>query len=358
MMPMAMASLQTCPVRSDYTVSVDRMSERDWYDVLPLFDDANIYQTWAYGAVHWDRKQLSHVVLRREGNVVAAAQLRVMQVPVVRKGVAYLRWGPLWRRCGCPIEPDVVREMTRAILDEYVERRGLMLRMIPTCHQGDAVAAMIEPLWHQCGLRLDTHVSPYHTFRLNLTPSLDGLRRALDPKWRNKLKGAERNDLSIVEGTGDDLYVDFLDVYDQMMRRKRFETTVDVREFARIQKVLREGQKMRIFLCRRGGCTLNAVVISALGDTGVYLLGATNDQGTKAKGSYLLHWRIIQSLKETGARWYDLGGINPSKNPGVYEFKKGFSGEECAQLGRFASGQRSVSSMVVRFGERLAALRG
>ena len=64
------------------------------------------------------------------------------------------------------------------------------------------------------------------------------------------------------------------------------------------------------------------LVASAMGDSAIYLLGATSDDGLNAKGAYLLQWTLIQWLKENGFKWYDLGGIDPEGNPGVYSFKK------------------------------------
>jgi lipid II:glycine glycyltransferase (peptidoglycan interpeptide bridge formation enzyme) len=90
---------------------------------------------------------------------------------------------------------------------------------------------------------------------------------------------------------------------------------------------------------------------SAIGDRGIYLLGATNDQGMKNKGSYLLQWRMIEWLKENGCHWYDLGGIDPDGNPGVYHFKSGLSGKDVYHVGQFDYAENRVSSMVVKLGE-------
>ena len=116
--------------------------------------------------------------------------------------------------------------------------------------------------------------------------------------------------------------------YDNHMRqRKTFETTVDVEEFGRIQETLAPCQRMQVMICRKRTVSQSAgLVVSAMGDSAIYLLGATGDNGLKSKGAYLLHWTAIQWLKQIGVRWYDLGGIDPEGNPGVYSFKKGFSG--------------------------------
>ena len=95
---------------------------------------------------------------------------------------------------------------------------------------------------------------------------------------------------------------------------------------------------MRIFLCRSNGISSAGVICATIGETGVYLFGATNDQGMANKGSYLLQWKAIQWMKQCGCRNYNLNGINPLLNPGSYHFKAGISGKsgkDVYYLGRF-----------------------
>ena len=69
-----------------------------------------------------------------------------------------------------------------------------------------------------------------------------------------------------------------------------------------------------------------------MGDTAIYLLGATNERARELKAAYFLQWQAMLWLKDRGARWYDLGGIDPEANPGGYHFKSGFGGNETMQL--------------------------
>jgi FemAB family len=85
-----------------------------------------------------------------------------------------------------------------------------------------------------------------------------------------------------------------------------------------------------------------------MGDSAIYLLGATSANGLNAKGAYLLQWTMIQWLKENSIKWYDLGGIDPEGNPGVYSFKRGLSGVDVCQLSPLVACDNVVSSTVVR----------
>jgi hypothetical protein len=341
-----------------YRVKVDGVSEAEWSSWLSEFDDASIYQTWAYGAVSWGEAQLSHLALMGSDGPVALAQLRLVKLPVLGAGVAYLRWGPCVQRRGMNCAPAVFGEMLGALVEEYARRRGLLLRILPNVMEGDQQTEGTLAAMRGLGLDIDAAVPPYRTIRVDLSSDPAVIRKRFDGKWRNQLNGAERNGLKVIEGTGTELYETFCQIYHEMMDRKRFDTTVDVAEFGRIQRRLPESQKMLTFVSLKDDVPQTALVASRVGATGIYLLGATSNDGMKSKGSYLLQWRMMNRLKELGCRWYDLGGINPEANPGVYHFKQGMGGEECTQLNRQSISGSWLSRVAVPLGERLRAAVG
>src|SRR5262249_40860553 len=79
---------------------VDAIDEPTWCRILEQFEDANIFQTWSYGAVRYGHGNFSHLVLKERGGVAAVAQARIVRLSVIGVGVAYVRGGPLWRRAG------------------------------------------------------------------------------------------------------------------------------------------------------------------------------------------------------------------------------------------------------------------
>ena len=101
---------------SCWQVEVDRTRPAEWSQMLDLFDDANIYQTVAYGEVRWGGKNLSHLVLKRDGEVLGMAQLRIIRPTPFKFGVAYLRWGPIFERRGGLLDPEVARRMADALI--------------------------------------------------------------------------------------------------------------------------------------------------------------------------------------------------------------------------------------------------
>jgi lipid II:glycine glycyltransferase (peptidoglycan interpeptide bridge formation enzyme) len=351
-----MPSVSLAPAQR-LTVSVDDITETEWNSLLGQFADASIYQTWAYGAVHWGRKQLSHLVLKRNDEVIAAAQVRIVQIPIIKKGVAYLRWGPLWRRNGTTADIEIFNQALNALKAEYVEKRGLLLRILPNVFQEDPIAPAASSSWKLCGLELQDGTKPYHTSRIDVAQPVDDLRKQLQSRWRNYLKAGEKAGFTVVQGTADELYDQFTVLYREMMARKQFETTVDVEQFRQIQRRLPAALKMQVFVCSAANGPHNALVVSAAGDTGIYLLAATGNAGLNGRGAYLLQWRAMEWLHQQGICWYDTGGINQEKNPGGYQFKSGLGGQEVSHLGRFELRGNWLSSQSVMAAEKLQAWR-
>ena len=237
-------------------------------------------------------------------------------------------WGPLCHLCGQKLDLSVVRAMAAALREEFVEKRGLYLEIKANAFSHSRRAEVFQLAFSRFDQRSGTNGKNYRTFVLDLSPSIEDLRRQLDRKWRNRLSAAERNGLRIVEGESTREYDTFSNLYSQMWERKRFQTTVSTELFRRVQEYLPANQRMRILICKHGEEPVAGLVCSAIGNSAIYLLGATNENGMKLKAAYLLQWTMIQWLKDRRIRYYDLGGINPIANPGVHHFKKGFNGAE------------------------------
>jgi len=333
-----------------WQIEVDSATPATWSEMLDLFDDANIYQTWSYGCVRWGAKNVSHLVLKRDGEIVGMARLRIIRPTRLKFGMAYLRWGPLCERRGRPVDPEVVAQMSRALEKEYVEKRRLLLQVLPNAFAGSPRAKLFQSAFSRFAPEPLTQISLYRTFLLDLTPSLEELRKKLDPKWRNKLTQSDKKGLKVTSGNGLEEYRTFCRVYHEMRMRKAFDTSVDVDEFARIQEDLPESHRMRVWICEQEGVPVAGVVCSAMGDSAIYLLGATSDSGLTSRGAYLLQWTVIQWLKERGVRSYDLCGIDPERNPGGYSFKRGLSGADVFQMAPMVACNNAVSAVFVRGG--------
>lgn len=205
---------------------------------------------------------------------------------------------------------------------------------------------MFEEAFSLNDFTIDRTRQPYHTIIVDLVRPLDVIRKQLDQKWRNQLNQSEKHNLQITTDGSADSFSAFLGLYDEMKGNKGFETSVNEREFERMQDQLPSSQKMQVFLARENGLAIGGLVCSRLGDTVIYLLGATIGRARELKAAYLLHWCAIKWFREQGALCYDLGGVDLKTNPGGHHFKSGFKGNEMTHLPPHACSPGVVGTVI------------
>ncbi|MCP3917136.1 MAG: GNAT family N-acetyltransferase [bacterium] len=316
-----------------YRYTVDDVDRETWHATLARFSDAAIHQSWSFGAARWGAENLSRLVLERDGEVVAAAQVAQALLPtgpLLRVGIAHVKFGPMWRLAGREPEPEVYREVLRALREEYADRRGLVLRLKPWEAQdpGDAQRELREA----AGFTRRGDLPLYKTFVLDLEHSVDKLHAALKNKWRYNLRRAQRHDHQIESLDGEEGVRIFMDLYREMHVRKGYYDTSEAELFPDIHASLPEHLRPHILATRVNGEIVAMVVISLIGTTGFYLFGATSPNGRSTGASYVVHWEAVRWLKEQGCRWYDLVGAypalsTPAESEGIRQFKSGLTGK-------------------------------
>jgi hypothetical protein len=323
----------TKPLADGYRAEFGALDDEAWSQIVESFQDASIYQLWHCGRVRGRFSGTSRSIVLRCGEVVSATEVRLFTLPLTQRGIAYVRWGPMWRRHGGREDVDVFRQAVRALKSEYVTRRQMILRLNPRLVLEDH--ADCQQVLSDEGL--ESVSNPMQkTLLVDLSPGIEELRQRLDKKWRNCLRKAEKSQLSIASGRSGDLFDEFAILYRSMLERKRFAPTADLEGHRRLQEVLPYHLKMEVVIARQNGLACAGAIFSALGDTGTYLFGATNELGMRTSASYLVHWEVLNRLTASGFRTYDLNGINAQVNPGPYHFKKGLAGSNGREV-TFAS---------------------
>lgn len=335
------------------------LSVAEWSEVLAQFEDATVYQESAYATVRWGESHIHRVALKQGDEIVGLAQIVLRGLPMLPfGGIAYCPRGPLTIRRGQPFDPEIFSAMAHALRREFSIRRKAVLRLSPPL-LGEADQESAKTILEEMGFVANPHISQSRTVVLDLTPSLEDLRAGLEKTWRSSLSKAERSGLEIVSGTGDDLLGVFGTLYEEMLARKKFTPGADYHEFIKMQPLLPEARKMRIWVCRYEGRPINATILSPSGIP-IYLFGASGDQPTGANGSYLLQWDMVKWLKEQGAKLYDLGGIDPDGNPSVTRFKLGLAGKqgrEVTLLPAYEIGDNALNRLAIKGIETLRRLK-
>ncbi len=331
-------------------VEVNQIGAEEWEEASSTFLDSSIYQTWAYQQVRSkiDDCVLDRVVVKDDtGMARLMAMIRVKRIPVMGFRVAYVQWGPLIRRS----EGLANAEAFRVLRDEYLGTYADVLRVVPNQINDERGAAVTEML-KVSGFAPAGYISVYRTMCVSLRGSEDDIRMRLHKRWRKSLNRAEKCNIEISHGTDIDFFKKFHPLYNQLRERKGFRG-LDPEVFAQTQELLPETKKMHAVAAYFERELVAVQISSYLGDTAVGLLSASNEKALTCGASYRALWRRFMKAKQEGMNWYDLGGIDPKKNPGVYRYKARTGAEECEFIGVFDACRNAFVKRLWGIGGRL-----
>ncbi|MDZ7833630.1 MAG: GNAT family N-acetyltransferase [Desulfobacterales bacterium] len=342
-------------LQKKFCCEVDEVDKEEWGAILKIFKDANFYQTWEHGEMTWGVKNMSHLVLKKNGSIVAAAQLWKVELPVIKAGFAHVSWGPMWRLKGEAIDLQVIENMLRALFNEYVMRRGLLLKIRSYELESGKEADSIKALLDKEKFNWNSNENQYRTILLNISISLEELKKNFRRKWRQALNRGGGKGVIIEEGANAQLFEHIEDVYEDMVERKAFTIYIaDIKKQMMIQNKLPDNMKMRVFLSRYDNEVVGALVVFGIGNTGMPIIAATGTKDIKNRlnSSYVLYWHAIKWLKEQGYEYFDLRGYDPDVYPGPSYFKAGFGGNDVRFIGTYEACDKLSCKLIVRSGEK------
>lgn len=330
-----------------------RKVDRDaWVHLAHGFLDYNYRQSWDFGSACAVRVGAlsEHIAIEYPGNTaIALADVRIRKLPLIGGGIAYINGGPLIRKKDLQ-DGAVWAGLIKALVEEYVLRRKLTLRIAPPL-QPDQEEKGLEEALIQLGF-FDM-AQKKKTILIDLCQDEAVIRKQFHQKWRNCLNKSEKTALTVRAGRDHMLLHEFVPLFNGLVAEKKFSVDLDINFYLNVQLAAPEMDRFYIMLADLEGKPVAGHVASILGNTCVYLLGAADTLGRDMNAAYLLQWHAIRWSKAAGCRWYDLGGIAPEENPGVYTFKKRMGGEEKTISGPYQMHPVGVGAMLTRMGERI-----
>ncbi len=325
-----------------------------WNGYLTQFEDANIYQCWNFSRYAQNEKLVRHMAFFNNEELIGLAAVRIRTAPIVKRGIAYILRGPIWQKIDQQSADDVLYKLLELLKQEFVIKRKLLVRIKPQIFSD--VNPKIES-FKEHGYELVKSVPVYKSLVLYLDEDLEEIKRHFKPRWRNYLNQAEKNDIKVVSGSDSKFFETFISLYEKMHERKKFKEYVDVNGMYKMNRNLDKEFKLQIFIAYNDDKPVSGLVGTTIGDTSIYLLGASNKTGMEIRSSYLLQWEMIKWSKIMNCSRYDLGGIDPKLNPGVYRFKLGISKKEITGIGTFESFNSRLTKLIVSFGEFLKKVK-
>lgn len=322
-------------------------TQLQWEQEASVFRDYNLYQSWAYLSVRAEKKRqtLLPICLRLQGQPCLMAQVRIIRIPLFGLKVGYVQWGPMMRKAERldPVPVDALARFRSILIPNIVQ----VLRIVPNLYTLETADTWKEDFL-QAGWASAGSVRPYHTFLFPLDLSEEEMRKRLHRKWRTTLNKTQQAGLEASESS-DIKYFQILDGYYRSAQEKKGFQGLDLEDYARTQEMLLTDQKMNAVIISENGEPLSIDINSYLGDTCLGLFQSTSQRGLEINASYLVWWQTFLAAKRAGMRRYDMGGVDPHKNPSVYQFKKRIGGDEVFQIGGFEAYANSFVKEIWRF---------
>jgi hypothetical protein len=306
------------------TVEVDGTAPRAWDATLAGFRDASWEQSAAWVHARWGARRASRLLVRQGGVPIGGAHVVVLALARGRlPGVAYVKFGPFWRRDDGPGDGAAYRTVVTALVDEYCVRRGHCLTILP--RPGPAHVAGETAILHELGFAVRRPMYDPNRYLVDLRLPAAERMQALEQKWRYNLRHALRAGIDCRLADGDPAFEAFTALHDRMVARKRFDDPGATALLPALAAGLPEAMRPHTVLALHEGRIVAGAVVAVCGDTAWYVLGASSEEALPLKAGYALQWWVIGWLAEAGARWYDLGG--EGGEAGLRQFKKGLVGK-------------------------------
>ena len=293
----------------------DKLTRRQW-EALADRAEAPMQQRWRYGEVHASLGgQVHRAVVYRHGQPLALCQcLGRRLAPGLAGGLGLslasngplLLPGPAKTPAETPAEtPAQVPARVLALIRQSQPLARPRLQFF-TPAQAQIRAWRFLPL-----------ISPATSARLALPVA----RHSLHGKWRNALKKAEKQGLTVSAGrcTGADLKT--LLAQDGAAQKARGYRALPAAFSLTWHRLAADD--LLICTARHGRRAVSRALFICHGNTATYHVAASTPHGRRLSAQRLVLWHGFQALARRGVTGLDLGLIDTVNSPGLARFKLG-----------------------------------
>lgn len=293
-----------------------------WDNLAAGFEDMCMEQSFAFAGSRWSKLRSVGLMLLEDGEPVAMALVLLATLPVLGIGIAYVKFGPLWRKAGAPADPEILFAALEALKQEFGAKRRLVVRIMPPADPG------CEQEWKDTLIRANfsfhAALSDRERYLVDLTLNEEEQLASLGAQWRANLKKVS-GELDIEEPELKTGIPVFMELYRNMLARKKFDDHHGLEDLPAIAAQAGGALGMRLFLASHQGKPVVGSVVIGSGDRVFVPFSATSDEALSLRAGYALRWAIINRLRGTKARWLDLGGAEGDQ--GLRHYKLGNVGK-------------------------------
>jgi peptidoglycan pentaglycine glycine transferase (the first glycine) len=305
-----------------------------WDELVGAAPAGHVLQSWAWGEL----KARFGWCVRRVAWGSQGAQVLFRSLPGGLGSIAYVPKGPLADledEAGFQALLDAIRPLAR-------QQRAVCLKIEPNREDDPALAGRLRALSFRPSPQT---VQPRRTSVVDLTADPETWLTGMKQKTRYNIRLAKRRGVSVRPGDESDLPA-FYRLMEITADRDDFGIHSQAYYEAAYRLFVPSGQG-RLLVAEHEDKLLAGLVVLALGDTAIYMAGASSNEERQRMPTYLLQWEAMLWAREQGCRAYDLWGVPDEEEAtleaeftqrsdglwGVYRFKRGFGGRLVRTVG-------------------------
>ena len=331
-------------MNKDNLVFKEIFDKKEWTDYLYSLPRSATFSSWSWGEykqrVGWVVHRIS-VWDKEKSSLVACFQLqkqikfRLITILLIQGGIHLEK-----------LSDNNYHELLESLMLEYVIGKKNVILLIN--HQSGSSQEI------ELGL-LRSNFSPIlnknsYTYVLDsFNKALNG--EALSKNWCHNLKRALNNTKLTyhwVEDPNDRkrAFSDLERFYVNLMNRKQFGAAINI-ELSR--DIIVENDEFKIIEARLEDKVIAVRIGFFCKDNVLDFLASSSELAKNTYANYLLLFKLIELAHLDGKSYFDCGGINPSQNMGVFNFKKGLGGRLVVNGPIWINGSGSLIKKIGRF---------
>ncbi|GIW63711.1 MAG: methicillin resistance protein [Patescibacteria group bacterium] len=318
--------------------------KNNWERFILSTEWTPFFQSWAFGNSQKSKNtKIYRLAVTENKKIIMACQ--IFEITAKRGRFFHLRHGPVFN--------DFSHKAFKLLLKHLVQlaetRDVWWIRMSPLIskEQGKTILKKYN-LINSPTANQDAE----NCIVIDLKDSLETIFSRFKKNTRNLIRKAEKLGITIVESTSITDYHLFDDIYHKTAVRQNF---VPHKNICSEFKTLVQKNQIKLFLGYYQQTLLSAALIVFYGKQAVY--HHSGSIPTKLPVNYLLQWKVIQTAKNLGFRYYNLWGVSPRNKPnhpwsGLSFFKRSFGGTEiefCHSLDLVLKAQYWLSYLYQKF---------
>ena len=309
---------------ADWELLTTENARKIWDENLIKLDGVTPFQMFAWGEysrqLNWEPVYLA---ARDESGEIVAMMLGLLRRYPFKTGLMWCAGGPVGDVKAWDENLQQTLLQTTKIKRLYCRFRCDRERSVDevlTLNMQNWTRSLF--MWHSCW-----------TMELDLSKSEPEMLANCSRNWRRNLSKGQKNNITIRRWDSPNVE-EIVQAYADMESRKNLPEQFSREEL----ETLFEQAGANLVCYRADDENGNLIALRAclvIGNRALDHLAVTTTRGRELFASYILLQTILKDCRERGIKHYDLSGIDPHRNPGVFKFKREIGARPVEQLGEW-----------------------